>query len=40
MVVNNHTGGRDGLLWVGTLCSLQLCRVLQDKLLVLIPSSW
>jgi hypothetical protein len=40
MFVHNHTGGRDGLLWICMSYGLQLCRLLQDILSVLIPSSW
>jgi len=40
MFVHNHTGGRDGLLWSGMSYGLQLCRLLQDILSVLIPRSW
>jgi hypothetical protein len=40
MFVHNRTGGRDGLLWIGMSYGLQLCRLLQDILSVLILSSW
>jgi hypothetical protein len=40
MFVQYHTGGRDQLLWIGMPYGLQLCRLLQDVLLVMIPSSW